>query len=279
MKTFRSLVLGLLALFPAALLAQTVTLTATPPSGVGPVNVTLTWSTAGFPAGATVSCMASGGWAGTKAASGTETVANVTSTQTYTLTCSGGTQTAQLSWTPPTQNENGTPLTNLASYKILHATTSAGLETATPIVIPAPASSYTLTGLPVGLRYFAVKATNSAGVDSVLSNVATKTVAAVSATASASVTVTPRPNPPTNVTVAVVEGLNMAPVYSITKLGKLSTLMGFIDTGSPCTGTPLLTYRGFDFHEVDRADVKWWGSTKLRVAAPCALASGSMQVS
>lgn len=273
MKTFHSLVLGLLALFPTALLAQTVTLTASPTSGVSPVNVTLTWSTAGFPTGATVACSASGGWTGAKAASGTQTISGVTATQTYTLTCSGGTDTARLTWTPPTQNEDGTPLTNLASYKILHATTSAGVESGTAITIPAPANSYTVTGLPVGVRYFGVKAVNASGVESVLSNISSKTIAAITANASATVDVSTRPNPPTNVTVAVVTGLNMAPVYSVTAANKLSALMGFAALGAPCGDTVLLRYRGHDFREVNRADVKWWGSTTLRVAAPCGSAS------
>jgi hypothetical protein len=249
--------------------AQTVTLTATPASGVGTVAPTLTWSTSGFPTGATVTCTASGGWSGAKAASGSQTLTAITANTTFTLTCSGGTTPATVSWTPPTQNENGTPLTNLASYKLFVANSAAGVPGATPTTFDAPASSYVVNGLAVGTWYFGVKAVNSAGVESVMSNVASKAITAISASASADVTVTPRPNPPTNVTVAVVDGLNMAPVYSVTATNKLSALMGFADLGAPCGDVVLVRYRGHDFREVARADVKWWGSTTLRVAAPC----------
>jgi hypothetical protein len=102
-----------------------------------------------------------------------------------------------------------------------------------------------------------------------MSNVASKAITAITATASADVTVTPRPNPPSNVTVAVVTGLNMAPVYSVTSANKLSALMGFADLGVSCGDVVLVRYRGHEFREVARADVKWWGSTSLRVAAPC----------
>jgi hypothetical protein len=102
-----------------------------------------------------------------------------------------------------------------------------------------------------------------------MSNVASKAITAITATASADVTVTPRPNPPSNVTVAVVTGLNMAPVYSVTAKNTLSALMGFAALGAPCGDVVLVRYRGHDFREVARADVKWWGSTTLRVAAPC----------
>jgi len=60
-----------------------VNLTVTPSSSCGPsANVTLTWSTINAS-----SCTASGGWSGTKATSGTETITNVTNTTSFTLTC------------------------------------------------------------------------------------------------------------------------------------------------------------------------------------------------
>lgn len=63
--------------------AVVVTLTASPSSSCGSsVNVLLTWSTSGAS-----TCTASGGWSGTKATSGTETISNVTQTTSFTLTC------------------------------------------------------------------------------------------------------------------------------------------------------------------------------------------------
>jgi hypothetical protein len=268
MKTPRW-ILALVALLPGLAAAQTVTLTATPASGVGSVSPTLTWSTSGFPIGATVTCTAGGAWSGAKAASGSQTLAAITANATYTLTCSGGTTPATVSWTPPTQNEDGSALTNLANYKLFVASSAAGVPSATPTTFAAPASSYVVTGLAAGTWYFGVRSVNSAGVESVMSNVASKAITAITATASADVTVTPRPNPPSNVTVAVVTGLNMAPVYSVTSANKLSALMGFADLGVSCGDVVLVRYRGHEFREVARADVKWWGSTSLRVAAPC----------
>ena len=81
---------------------------------------------------------------------------------------------ANLSWTPPTQNEDGTPLTDLASYEIWHGCSQSGSYDTVEIVL-APASTHVAAGLPdIGTCYFAAKATNSVGRSSVLSNEAVK---------------------------------------------------------------------------------------------------------
>lgn len=81
---------------------------------------------------------------------------------------------ANLSWTPPTQNTDGSLLTDLASYEIHSGCNQSGAYD-TIEIIPAPASSYTILGLPdAGNCYFVAKATNSAGVSSFFSNEATK---------------------------------------------------------------------------------------------------------
>ena len=62
-----------------------VDLRASPLSSCGPsTNVILTWSTINAS-----SCTASGGWSGTKATSGTETITNLTNTTSFTLSCTG----------------------------------------------------------------------------------------------------------------------------------------------------------------------------------------------
>jgi len=78
------------------------------------------------------------------------------------------------------------------------------------------------------------------------------------------------PSPPGNVTVAVVIGITIAPVYSVTNNGRVSTLMGFIDLGKSCGDVRLAGYRGADFYAVAPADVRWWAVTTTQVAAPCA---------
>ena len=168
-------------------------------------------------------------------------------------------------WTPPTTNTDGSAIPasgagSLTGTRIEWGTCS-GTAFGTSIgstIVAAPASSYTITGVEPGTYCVRAFARNTYGGESVASNVSSKLVPA------------PVPNPPTITTVAVVAGMQQTPVYSITSAGKLSTLMGFIDVGKACSGAAVLTYRGNTFHEVTRSDVKWWGSTTLRVAAPCA---------
>lgn len=169
--------------------AGTVTLTATPSSGKASVPVTLTWSTTP----AAVSCVGSGGsndgaqgWSGTLPPSGSYTVpVALITTQTYTVTCTWTDNTATLTWVAPTQNTDGSPLTDLTSYNVYEGPTSPpGKIIASPA---AGVTSYTATALPAGTNYFAVTAVNSKQQESTLSNIASK---ATSATASSSTTVT-----------------------------------------------------------------------------------------
>jgi hypothetical protein len=85
-----------------------------------------------------------------------------------------GTGSATLSWTPPSENTDGTPITNLAGYHIYYGA-SAGAMTST-ITVSDAETSYVVTGLAPGTYYFAVVAYNSAGTDSPESNVASKTI-------------------------------------------------------------------------------------------------------
>lgn len=98
----------------------------------------------------------------------------------------GYTATAILSWTAPTTNTDGTPLTNLAGYTIL----SGPSPTALTKLAAVAAGTLTYTAIiGVGTTYFAAQAFNSAtppGV-SVNSAVVSKSVAAPT---------TKIPNPP-----------------------------------------------------------------------------------
>jgi hypothetical protein len=85
------------------------------------------------------------------------------------------TGSATLSWTPPTENTNGTPVTDLAGYHIYYGTTE-GAWTSTITVLEATETSYVVSGLAPGTYYFAVVAFNTAGDDSPESNVASKTI-------------------------------------------------------------------------------------------------------
>jgi hypothetical protein len=85
------------------------------------------------------------------------------------------TGSATLSWTEPTENTDGTPITGLAGYHIYYGT-SAGAMTTTITVASPTETSYVVSGLAPGTYYFTVVAYNSAGVDSPESNVASKTI-------------------------------------------------------------------------------------------------------
>jgi hypothetical protein len=79
--------------------------------------------------------------------------------------------TAKLSWTAPTENTDGTPITDLAGYRILYGTNASAL---TNIITVAGANTTALeiSGLAEGTYYFAVVAYDSAGLDGEQSNLA-----------------------------------------------------------------------------------------------------------
>ena len=70
-----------------------------------------------------------------------------------------------LSWTPPTQNTDGTALTNLAGYRIHYGNNAAALDR-TISIGSAGIALYVVENLAPGTWYFAVKALSSAGVES-----------------------------------------------------------------------------------------------------------------
>jgi hypothetical protein len=88
---------------------------------------------------------------------------------------SPATGSANLSWTVPTENTDGSPLTNLAGSHIYYGT-SAGVWTSTIAVLDATQTSYVVSGLASGTYYFAIVAFNTAGDDSPQSNMASKTI-------------------------------------------------------------------------------------------------------
>lgn len=196
MLRHRSLVAfaAILAFAALEIHAQTVSLQSTPASGAGSVTPTLTWSTQP-PA---TSCAASGGWTGTKAASGSQAAAPVTSSTSYTLTCQfAGDTTATLTWIAPTQNTDATPLTDLASYTISYGPTASAEGTV--VSVDAPATQKIISNLPAGVTFFAMQAVNKAGLKSAWTPTVSKTTtAATSVVQSTAVSVSaPPPATPT----------------------------------------------------------------------------------
>ena len=170
---------------------------------------------------------------------------------------------ATLTWTHPTTYTDGTliPATGVGSitstqveYGLCNATKTGFAGTATNISVTAPLTSRVITGLTNGSWCF--RAATMAGALSVFTGVVSKDVVLI-------------PNPPI-LAVPVIAGMLQTPVYSVASTGKMSTFVGFADVGTQCTGAVLFTYRSKSFREVPRTAVKLWGSTSLRLAAPCA---------
>jgi hypothetical protein len=82
---------------------------------------------------------------------------------------------ATLSWSAPTQNTDGSTLTNLAGYRI-HYGTSANTLSETIQVSNPGLTTYVIENLSPGTYYFAVSAYTSSGTQSALSNVVSKAV-------------------------------------------------------------------------------------------------------
>jgi hypothetical protein len=224
--------------------AGVVTLRASPTSGSGSVTPVLTWSTNPV----ATSCRASGGWSGTKGASGSETLAAVNSTTNYTLTCSWGSGTAQVNWTAPTTNTNGSSLTNLARFKVVYGTSSSSLTQST--LVDDPTRRSTTLNLAPGTWYFAVRAVNSNNVESSNSNVASKTVSGATSAATATVSISSLVTTSSN-------------VWDVRRRSDgvwvRRAVVGQIDLGRPCS----TSFRVGSYHYlVNRADVRLTGTAQ-----------------
>lgn len=162
--------------------------------------------------------------------------------------------TATLNWVAPTQNTDGSSLTNLASYKVYSATSSAACGTGTATTVVAPASTYTVQNLTVGTWYFCLKAVNSNGTESALSAIASKAIPDVT------------PNPPTGLTVTATTAY-----YIIQQDNKLVALpIGTIAAGESCNPDYGAIVAGVTYYGVDSKKVTWYGKTKsLATFAAC----------
>lgn len=83
--------------------------------------------------------------------------------------------TATVNWTPPLYNTDGSALTDLSGYRVHYGAASNSL-TQTVQITNIGTVSYTLSNLTSGTWYFGVTAYDSTGVESALSNVASKTI-------------------------------------------------------------------------------------------------------
>lgn len=124
--------------------------------------------------------------------SGTPTAGDVGTYGNITISVSDGTASASLasfaiqvvatatgsvmlSWMPPTQNSDGSPLTNLAGYRVYWGT-SQGNYSNSVLLNNAGLSSYVVGQLTPATWHFVMTAVNTSGVESPFSNAAWKRV-------------------------------------------------------------------------------------------------------
>jgi hypothetical protein len=79
-----------------------------------------------------------------------------------------------VSWTAPDTNTNGTPMTNLAGYRIVYGTSLATLTQS--VTIPQGLTNYVIDNLTPGTWYFAVASYNSDGTESALTPIVSATI-------------------------------------------------------------------------------------------------------
>jgi hypothetical protein len=85
------------------------------------------------------------------------------------------TGSATLSWRPPTQNQDGSPLTNLAGFKVYWGTAKGTYPNSVALNNPGLAT-YVVDNLASGTYYFVVTAVTTTGTESTQSNAASKTI-------------------------------------------------------------------------------------------------------
>jgi hypothetical protein len=155
------------------------------PSASDPEGSTLSWSIANKPSWATFSTT-------TGKLSGTPNSGNVGSFAGIVISVSEGTNSASLasfavtvtsgalgaaslSWQAPSENTDGSALTDLAGFRVVYGTSSGALSQTVQVANPG-ASSYVVDQLASGTWYFAVKAYSASGAESSQSNVVSKTI-------------------------------------------------------------------------------------------------------
>ncbi len=156
------------------------------PTASDPNGDSLSFSIAGAPAGWTFNT-STGQLSGTPTAAqagqtfpnvrvsvsdGTTTVDLAAFNITVVATSTGS---AMLTWNPPTQNTDGTPLTNLKGYKVYWGTSQTTLTNSVTVDNPG-LSSYVVDQLTPATWHFAVSAVNTANIESAPSNLTSKQV-------------------------------------------------------------------------------------------------------
>jgi sporulation protein YlmC with PRC-barrel domain len=155
------------------------------PTASDPDGNTLTFSISDRPSWATFNG-ATGGLSGTPTAADVGTYSNIvirvsdgqvtTSLAAFGITVTAvATGSVTLLWTPPTRNTDGSPLTNLAGYKVYWGPTQGNYTNSTTLN-NSGLTSYVIDQLTPGTWHFVATALNSQGVESSFSNPASTTI-------------------------------------------------------------------------------------------------------
>jgi len=157
------------------------------PTASGPSGMTLSFSVQNKPAWANFS-IATGMLSGTPTSSQTGTYSNIvlsvsdgaasSALAPFSITVTQATPTtgnATVTWVPPTQNTNGSALTNLAGLRIYYGSSPSSL-TQMVQVASATQTSTTISNLASGVWYFAGVAYTSGGAQSAMSSVVSATI-------------------------------------------------------------------------------------------------------
>lgn len=98
------------------------------------------------------------------------------STAAFAITVAAvATGSVSLSWTPPTQNEDGTALTDLSGFQVHYGRSQNQLDQSVDVTNPS-VNTFVVENLTSGTWFFAVTSVNRQGVASQMSTVASKTV-------------------------------------------------------------------------------------------------------
>jgi len=155
------------------------------PTVSNPDNIALTFSATNLPSWASINA-STGRITGTPHAADLGTYSNIRVTvagggqsvtsQAYSVTVVAvSTGAATLSWMPPTEKTDGSALTNLAGYKIYYGQSQNNLNQSVTISSPG-ITSYVISNLTPATWFFAATAYDANGLESSLSNVASKTI-------------------------------------------------------------------------------------------------------
>ncbi len=156
------------------------------PSASGPSGKTLSFSVHNLPSWATFS-IASGRLSGTPSSTQTGTYGNIiisvsdgqasSALAPFSISVTGAATTAQVTvdWSPPTQNTNGTALTNLAGVRVYYGPSASNLSQLTEVAGTA-VKSYTISNLSAGTWYFGAMAYSTTGAQSAMSSIVSTTI-------------------------------------------------------------------------------------------------------